>query len=583
MRFYRDLDGLPPESAFLVASWRELFDPFTPDSFQPRLHNVATLVEELADIAGRGDETSRWWRHARKVRDELGSVAGEESDLLGDLPEYAWNLRRVLTATSSRDVLSGCAILANRRGEYENQVVESAKQATSGLPHAKDASHRALRRLATIAMPQAYQQAATFPEGFTPPSSVPEIVKGILENVRSEIGRYRCVFPVIGRPRDLQRVVRAVGFDLIKAHTLPAAEVALLSKMHPGIQFVASTVSSNGPRGAIAAARRSLSRSIDLFNLYKNADELVIVDPAFWSLEPVAKFETLSHSDQAFRRLHSRKHAGRDTLEAINLVSQERMDQRLLSALELHSIALSVSEPRLKLINLWSALECLSGCCDGDKVIGRVSQLAVDLLVWRRVDKVIRYLAIGTQRLAEAKGAASYGPGFTRSTADYVFVDEMMETLCAPKDSPPIVDLLKFASDSPLLCHRVYKSWHELHSPHRLREKLLSSRRRIEWQLNRIYRARNLLVHHGYETPGLIPLLDNLQYYSSLALQKIIHGMKLDPSWGVRESLEYWRAKSQFVVDMLQNEPAGLTAMDILSIELKPRGPKLWPNAKAVC
>ena len=40
------------ESAvFVLSAWAELFNGFTPDSHQPRLHNVPSLVEELVTIA----------------------------------------------------------------------------------------------------------------------------------------------------------------------------------------------------------------------------------------------------------------------------------------------------------------------------------------------------------------------------------------------------------------------------------------------------------------------------------------------------------------------------------------------------
>jgi hypothetical protein len=44
-------------SAFLLQAWQELFDPFTPDSYQPRLHHTASLVEKLENIAGWAETT----------------------------------------------------------------------------------------------------------------------------------------------------------------------------------------------------------------------------------------------------------------------------------------------------------------------------------------------------------------------------------------------------------------------------------------------------------------------------------------------------------------------------------------------
>jgi len=43
--------------------WQEMFDPHTPDAYQPRLTNVATLVDELKSIALRATRDERWGKH----------------------------------------------------------------------------------------------------------------------------------------------------------------------------------------------------------------------------------------------------------------------------------------------------------------------------------------------------------------------------------------------------------------------------------------------------------------------------------------------------------------------------------------
>lgn len=54
-------------SVFLLAAWQELFYGFTPDSFQPRLHNVASLVEELVDIGKLWQREPRFASHIKFV------------------------------------------------------------------------------------------------------------------------------------------------------------------------------------------------------------------------------------------------------------------------------------------------------------------------------------------------------------------------------------------------------------------------------------------------------------------------------------------------------------------------------------
>ena len=38
-------------TALLLLLWSELFDEASPDTFQPKLHDIPSLVEELRDMA----------------------------------------------------------------------------------------------------------------------------------------------------------------------------------------------------------------------------------------------------------------------------------------------------------------------------------------------------------------------------------------------------------------------------------------------------------------------------------------------------------------------------------------------------
>ena len=184
-------------------------------------------------------------------------------------------------------------------------------------------------------------------------------------------------------------------------------------------------------------------------------------------------------------------------------------------------LASSSSDSRARLVNFWSSIETLAGGHEGSTTLERVSSLVVPLVVSRHVGRTTRYLAIETQQLGSLLGRSGYGAGFPRSSGRFVDPLEMLKTLAAAKNSQPICDLLKFA-EHPLLRHRIYRSWEIIHDPKKLLATLVLSKKRLEWHIARIYRARNLLVHQGVESPFLVPLLDNLQNYISMAVQRLI-------------------------------------------------------------
>jgi hypothetical protein len=139
----------------------------------------------------------------------------------------------------------------------------------------------------------------------------------------------------------------------------------------------------------------------------------------------------------------------------------------------------------------------------------------------------------------------------------------MLVSLSSPKDDPKIAGLLKFANH-PLLRNHINSTWKIFHEPRDLRARICDSKQRLDWQLARIYRARNLLVHDGIEVPHIVPLLDNLQNYASMLVQRLVHELKENEHWTVRHAIEYWISRMTHVENSLKASPHCLTVGDFL-------------------
>jgi hypothetical protein len=148
----------------------------------------------------------------------------------------------------------------------------------------------------------------------------------------------------------------------------------------------------------------------------------------------------------------------------------------------------------------------------------------------------------------------------------------MLVSLSSPEDDPKIAGLLKFANH-PLLRNHIYSTWKIFHKPRDLLQKICDSKQRLDWQLARIYRARNFLVHDGIEVPHIVPLLDNLQNYASMLVQRLVHELKENEHWTVRHAIEYWISRMTHVENSLKASPHCLTVGDFLETN---ETTKLW-------
>jgi hypothetical protein len=201
------------------------------------------------------------------------------------------------------------------------------------------------------------------------------------------------------------------------------------------------------------------------------------------------------------------------------------------------------------------------------------------ILVWRRADKLVRYLAIETQSFADFSQNHNYGLGFPRSNPQFVHPWDLMLTLAKPDQHDHLKGLYNLIGGHPYLRFRITRLWETLSDPKTLLKSQEASAKRVRWQLYRIYRARNILVHQGEESPQFNALLDNLMYYTSVVVSRVLHGLKMDKSWRVREAWEYWRLKSDYVSDSLAKQPSALTVGDFFPRQYRQgSSDKLWPG-----
>lgn len=560
-------------STFLISSWHELFYAFTPDSHQPRLHNVPSLIDELADISERWQKEPRLQSHVEKILKELEQALDEEDEVLSELPEYRSRAQSLVNEGSSVGVLTGCQILVEHRDQYERTCIEAATEAIDALPKKKKAAHKCIRRLATFAFQHGKEDNDVWDPLTKDPSREPgEIFREVVGLSTAGSKEYQCTLAVVGSLSEIHSAIRMAGLSPVAQSRLPEEYLTEIAEPSEQLMSVRFDVEATSIRNAVAASRKELGIATGLVSLYQNSPSLHVHPMAL--IHADGSDVVFSQSEQAFRRLHPRSRATQDIREALHLLKKHKVDERLLGAIELLSLASSSSDSRARLINFWSSIETLAGGHEGSTTLERVSSLVVPLVISRHVGRTTRYLAIETQQLGSLLGRSDYGAGFPRSSEKFVAPPEMLKTLAAPENSQPICDLLRFA-EHPLLRYRIYRSWETIHNPKKLSAMLAFSKKRLEWHIARIYRARNLLVHQGVESPFLVPLLDNLQNYISMAVQRLIHELKMHPEWNVRHAIEYWKGKMEHILKSLDRHPSVLTVDDFIDGK---KGEKIWPG-----
>jgi len=493
--------------------------------------------------------------------------------------------------------LSSCATTLSEDQVLLNEhVCRQFKHSTSNLPKKKEAASNLLRRLATLVLraqraPYEMLALATPDRLASAPAALADL---FISTIRQEERAYSCFLAVSGPRSDLQALVRETpdrktGFRLVNKDYTPQDETATaffdnMGRARADVSFVTAVSSDISPIAASKTAVRRLRPILDIFNMYQNTQSLVLLDTVL--VREPSKSHVIDLSDSSLRRLKPRKNARRLTFEILERISHERLDGSILNALEHYALAHSSAAARVRLVNLWSGLECLVGTRTSESIISAVCDSVAPIIAWRQVDRLVRYQAICLQefraRLQEDGLAEKslLGEGFASERENHISPESVLLVLTKPDKHPHIMNLLGHTSRHPLLCHRTYELWKTFHDPKVLRRDLLAYHSRVRWNLCRFYRSRNLIVHQGEETPLIENQLETLHYYFSLTLSRILHDMRLHPHWTIRDALAHWRLRWGYLSERLEKSPQTLLLGDFLPEPIRLKSSPVWSTTK---
>jgi hypothetical protein len=190
----------------------------------------------------------------------------------------------------------------------------------------------------------------------------------------------------------------------------------------------------------------------------------------------------------------------------------EASTERILSSLQTSALARTSASIENQLISLWSAVEVL--LTEPPPDMARINHY-VDLLLPCICLRYVRRQAVAVfdemmiiyrRRFSLIVSEEKIFPGTDQHT-------KFAAILLLPDNDDLCKRLLGICSDNPLVRHRLWKLRRDYSTPKAIKESLESHQQRVNWQLRRIYRARNDLVHAGKRPSYLDSIVLNLDEF----------------------------------------------------------------------
>lgn len=334
--------------------------------------------------------------------------------------------------------------------------------------------------------------------------------------------------------RDLGSYLRRLGYTIRPLEDLEAEQIETLQQnpSHENLPAVLEVQMSHlDPHGAMDACYQLLSaqRAIAYLDPYGMAVEwgntMHVTRPRAQHGVAIAKGDFLSarkRSNTAKPTVRSKSisNYARSITENLDSASTER----LLSSIRTAALARSSGSPENQLISLWSAVEVLLSEPKDEARIVHYTSLITPCVVSRhtrrQVNAVYEGLLVGHRtrfsRILRSMPDYKETQGY-RAFSQLMFLPEHVDRRST------LAGILK---NNPLALHRVWKLHNDYKDVKSANRTICDHADRVRWQIHRVYRARNQLVHAGRMPSYLESIILNLAEYYRSSIATIVNRAK---------------------------------------------------------
>lgn len=192
---------------------------------------------------------------------------------------------------------------------------------------------------------------------------------------------------------------------------------------------------------------------------------------------------------------------------------------KFVRSAQLHSMALTSDSSENQILNLWISLESLVPSETKSDDVSNIEHIVASLIPFLNVGYVGRLLNNLVKDLLRWNSVATRTA--LRPVPGMKFIDKVAKLLALSQFDAERAALEASFQDFHLLRDRFTHFQSILSSPASVLTALEAHRLRLEWQIRRIYRTRNIIVHSG-ETPGYTrPLIEHTHDYLDTVLSTL--------------------------------------------------------------
>lgn len=210
----------------------------------------------------------------------------------------------------------------------------------------------------------------------------------------------------------------------------------------------------------------------------------------------------------------------------LKLTFSSRKNLREISKVtQIHNVAVASENASDSLLSLWSLLESLIENNNNDK-IGNVKKIVGQFLKNTYIEKLITTIGSDIRRWnSDFYNENIYLNNFGENELEHTFAFIAFDSMDEKRKL-----LYSMTDDYPLLRYRIYFLNEQMKDSKKIKLLISEHIQRIMWQIQRIYRARNYIIHDGRRNSCVNQeLVINLHSYVDIVFSCIFKSMNKSP------------------------------------------------------
>lgn len=587
---------------FFVLIWAETFGTGTADTWQVRTMTTRSALAEAHALIETARIHPKASRDLFSILEEVGHLAGEDEVIKSEYPFFKTYFKAIvgLRGDAGREpsdlesLSTRLSVLIAQLSSYEARTIAQLRDLLL-MPTPDDAAVAAKRKqkekLVRLTKTIATEVST---KGYSNPF-IRESIQKLLAPAEAPfssrfdafIGQfagglkdYRCVCAVSWPDEpslmfDGKIRVTAQLPDFVVVGGEPAAV-----RFSNSPRFAAIQVKALDAWDAHEDAVHLLARASSALSLYSPRRTFRVQGPkAFVAEGNLTRFVSLDDSHEAYIRDATDASAQSASLLDLQNELLPEVREQLAASLEYHRLAIASTTESARLVNMWIALESLTTRGRGS-TIQVICDTVPSAVAIGNIKKHLRSLAIYIMSHLNATNQDPAEIFHDFGEGSRLEPRVLLRTLRDAPEGPHLTALYNACSGNALLRHRVFRLEAKiLRTSKMVAENLKHHRQNVEWQLRRIYRTRNEIVHRGGTSIHTRRLLQHLHTFVMEAFLRAIHSLRLHPKWSLVEVFAHRRSVFDFFVEALEAPTCAITQDALVDpdLALRPTGaPSAW-------